>query len=283
MPTIECAGSTLWYESMGSGELLIALHGGLGLDHTCFRPWLDPLGQHFQLTYLDFRANGRSTGDGVDITMRRLAEDVDALRCHLGHERAWLLGHSYGGFVALEYALAFPQHLAGLVLLDTDSTGPSEQTMVSGLRRLGVEPEEMAAFGQIIESSEDMLRLFDAVGAWYLPHSPPGTARAVMGDVIYRKEGDEGGQRALAGWEVSSRLGEIEAPCLVITGEDDFMFPAERAEQLGDALTHGTVEVVLGSGHLPFVERTDAVLNAILAFVSGAQQSHSQGESGSGS
>lgn len=38
MSTFECDGSTLWYETLGQGDLLIALHGGLGLDHTCFRP-----------------------------------------------------------------------------------------------------------------------------------------------------------------------------------------------------------------------------------------------------
>lgn len=271
MSTIDCAGATLWYQSMGEGELLIALHGGLGLDHTCFRPWLDPLGRHLQLTYLDFRANGKSTGDGADVTMRRLVEDVEALRDHLGHPRTWLLGHSYGGFVALEYALTFPQQLSGLVLMDTDSTGPSEETMMAGLQRLGVQPEDMAVFGQVVESTEDMLRLFDAVGPWYFPHSAPTAARSVLGETIYRKEGHDGGQRALSDWDVTSRLGEIEAPCLVITGADDFMFPAERAEKLAGALAQGSVEVLQGSGHLPFVERTDAVLDAVLAFVSGAK------------
>src|SRR5687767_4844276 len=98
MSTYDSPGSMMWYHSMGKGELLIALHGGLGMDHTYFRPWLEPLAEHVKLTYLDFRGNGRSTGNGDDLTMQRLAEDVDALREHLGYPRTWLLGHSYGGF-----------------------------------------------------------------------------------------------------------------------------------------------------------------------------------------
>ena len=65
MSTFDLEDATLWYECLGKGQLLIALHGGLGLDHTCFRPWLDPLAEQANLMYLDFRANGRSSGDGT--------------------------------------------------------------------------------------------------------------------------------------------------------------------------------------------------------------------------
>ena len=92
------------------------------------------------LTFLDFRANGRSTGNGDGLTMQRLADDVDALREHLGAERMWLLGHSYGGFVALQYALSYPDHLHGLVLCDTDSTAPSGEIMMRELDRLEAGP-----------------------------------------------------------------------------------------------------------------------------------------------
>lgn len=271
MPTLDHEGSTLWYESVGDGQgegdLLIALHGGLGLDHTYFRPWLDPLGDRVNLTYLDLRANGRSSGDGSDVTMERLARDVDALRDHLGHPRTWLLGHSYGGFVALEYALRFPQHLHGLVLLDTDSRGPDPETMTAGLQRLGVRPEELAVFDQPVETTEEMFALFDVVGPWYLPHADPALARSVLAGTIYRREGSEAGDRALDGWDVTGRLGEIEAPCLVVTGADDFMFPPERARRMAGALPAGTVQIVDGSGHLPFVERTESVLEAVRAHI----------------
>lgn len=269
MPTFDCEGATLWYESLGDGDSLIVLHGGLGLDHTYFRPWLDPLAEHLHLTYLDFRANGRSTGDGADLTMQRLAEDVDALRRHLGHRRTWLLGHSYGGFVALEFALRFPEQLLGLVLLDTDSTAPSPEVMAAGLQRLGVQPEEMAVFGTTVESGEDLLRLFDRVGPWYLPHSEPTAARLVLGETLYRPGGGDGGERALEGWDVGDRLHEITAPSLVISGADDFMFPPERTRQLGSGLADATVEIIDGSGHLPFVEDTAAVLGLVLQFVRG--------------
>lgn len=138
---------------------------------------------------------------------------------------------------------------------------------MAGLQRLGVQPEAMAAFAEPVDTTEDMLRLFQSVGAWYLPHSEPTMASKVMGQTIYRKEGSEAGQRALQGWDVTSRLQEITAPCLVITGVDDFMFPPERAERLSRDLPNSTVEVVHGSGHMPFVEQTTTVLDAVVRFI----------------
>ena len=263
MPTFECDGATLWFESLGQGESLVVLHGGLGLDHTCYRPWLDPLADGLALTYLDFRANGRSTGDGSDMTMGRLAEDVDALRDHLGHEQTWLLGHSYGGFVALEYALTFPDRLAGLILMDTDSTGPRPETMMAGLQELGATPEQLAAFATPVATTEEMLALFDTVGPLYLPHSEVAMARSVMAETIYRQGGSDGGGRALDGWDVTARLPEIAVPALVITGADDFMFPPAIAQALGDSLPHAMVRIIGDSGHMPFVEASDATLAAI--------------------
>ena len=60
MATFEHDEIDLWYDTIGSGDLLIALHGGLGLDHTTLRQWLDPLAHDLRVAYLDLRANGRS-------------------------------------------------------------------------------------------------------------------------------------------------------------------------------------------------------------------------------
>src|SRR5688572_23256339 len=111
MATFEHDGETFWYDAIGAGPPLIVLHGGLGLDHTYLRPAFDQLAPELQVIYLDLRANGRSTGDGVGMTMGQLAADVDALRAHLGLERVAVFGHSYGGFVGLEYALTYPARL----------------------------------------------------------------------------------------------------------------------------------------------------------------------------
>lgn len=268
MSTFEHDGATLWYDDCGSGVPLLVLHGGLGLDHTYLRAAFDALVPDVRVVYLDFRANGRSTGDG-DLTMARLAADVDALRAHLELARVAVFGHSYGGFVALQYALDHGDHLTHLVVCDSDTRGPAAETMTAGMVRLGLEPGLLAAFETPIETTADLLEVFDVLEPAYLPHSPPGTARAGLADTVWRAEGSEGGGSALDGWDVADRLREIAAPTLVMTGADDFMFPPERARLMVDALPRAELKVFESCGHMPNVEAPEELRSAILGFLLG--------------
>lgn len=269
MSTFEHDGATLWYDDRGSGLPLLVLHGGLGLDHTYLRVAFDALVPEVRVIFLDLRANGRSTGDG-NLTMAGLAADVDALRAHLGLARVAVFGHSYGGFVALQYALDHGDHLTQLIVCDSDSRGPTPETMIAGLKRLGLESGLLAAFETPIESTADLLDVFDVVEPAYLPHSPPGTARAGLADTVWRREGSEGGDSALDGWDVTDRLGEISAPALVMTGADDFMFPPQRARLMADALPRAELTVFDSCGHLPNIEAPEAFRSALRRFLLGA-------------
>src|SRR5256714_15202831 len=92
-------------EEVGSGFPLIVLHGGPGLDHSMFRPYLDPLGDDFRLLYVDERGQGRS--DRVDpaaLSLEVFARDVDRLAEALGLEAFAPLGHSFGAIIATYHA-----------------------------------------------------------------------------------------------------------------------------------------------------------------------------------
>jgi len=100
---------------------MLLMHGGLGLDHSAFPPYFDNLGDLLTLIYYDHRGNGRSARpDSFEaITHATWVDDADALRAQLGYEQIILFGHSYGGFLAQEYALRYPERLAGLILCCT--------------------------------------------------------------------------------------------------------------------------------------------------------------------
>ena len=267
MTTFEHDGETLWYDAKGTGAPLIVLHGGLGLDHTYLRASFDQLATEMQVVYLDFRANGRSTGDGAGMTMAQLAADVDALRAHLGLETAAVFGHSYGGFVALEYALTHPDRLTHLLLSDTDTCAPDDGRVVESMQRLGLDPGILAAFERPAETHEDLLAIFDVVEPAYFPHSPPGIARVGLAETIFRPEGGAGGDAALEGWDVADRLGGISVPTLVLNGVDDFLFPPGRAELMQAAIPGARLRIFETSGHLPFVEEQAAFLAAVRDFL----------------
>src|SRR2546421_8126792 len=92
-------------EDIGDGLPVMVLHGGPGMDHSMFRPWLDPLADEFRLVYVDERGQGRSDRvDPATLSLDGFARDVDLLAEALGLGRFALLGHSFGAIVTTWHA-----------------------------------------------------------------------------------------------------------------------------------------------------------------------------------
>ncbi len=118
MPTMPIGDASLFVEVVGHGYPLLLMHGGPGGDHWTMQPFRR-LADQFTLVFYDHRCNGRSVGAPVtSMTWENLTADADALRAKLGFDKWAVLGHSFGGQVALEYALRYPGSLSHLVLLD---------------------------------------------------------------------------------------------------------------------------------------------------------------------
>src|SRR6266576_781481 len=98
-------GVSLFVEELGDGFPLIVLHGGPGLDHSMFRPYLDPLGDEFRLLYVDERGQGRSERvEPETLSLDVFSRDVDLLAEALGLDRFAVLGHSFGAIIATWHA-----------------------------------------------------------------------------------------------------------------------------------------------------------------------------------
>jgi len=107
---------SLFTEVAGHGYPFLLMHGGPSADHTTMLQFRQ-LADQFTLVFYDHRCNGRSTGAPVSsMTFENLTADAEALRQKLGFDRWAVLGHSFGGHVALEYALRYPASLSHLVL-----------------------------------------------------------------------------------------------------------------------------------------------------------------------
>ena len=134
---------SLYVEVAGHGYPLLLMHGGPGADHWTMRPFRQ-CADRFTLIFYDHRCNGRSEGPPVSsMTWENLTADADALRERLGFDRWAVLGHSFGGHVALEYALRYPGSLSHLVLLDTGADSRwSRQNAADLLARRGYRPQK---------------------------------------------------------------------------------------------------------------------------------------------
>jgi proline iminopeptidase len=267
LPFATINGTELFYISTGTGIPCLVMHGGLGVDHTYLHPWLDPLGDRFRLVYYDHRGNGRSGRPSLStLTLSQLAADADALRSHLDVEQVAVLGHSFGGLIALEYALAYPHRLSHLILVGTTAAFDYGDEIVAKIQHKRPPREVLAAWGQPPPDDADnavMLRFLKARAPLYFVRHDPALVDCLFGRTVFSATASKRGSELVEGYSRVPRLGEIETPTLVLTGREDFIAPPSQAERLGRGMPHAQVVIFEQSGHYPYVEEPDAFFAAL--------------------
>ena len=276
MPTMRVNGASLFVEVVGRGSPLLLMHGGPGADHWMLRPFRE-LADRFTLVFYDHRCNGRSTGAPLSsMTWENLAADADALRRALGYQRWAVLGHSFGGNVALEYALRYPASLSRLVLLDTGGDAWWGQEHASRLlARRGSPPQTVALAHRFLNGRIEPREFLPALFRLGKVYNPYLSVRQLVGDLLRGEWRSKMRPEALihaapnliAGWSVMDRLGEIAAPTLVMAGRDDFIFPPEHQAQLAAGLQNAKLRIIDRAGHNPHSERPAEVMAAVAAFL----------------
>jgi proline iminopeptidase len=236
------------------------------------------LADQFTLVFYDHRCNGRSMGFPVlSMTWENLTADADALRTRLGFERWAVLGHSFGGHVALEYALRYPDRVSHLVLMNTGGEGHWARENAPRLvaERHGPEQAELVRrwfHGEF--PPQDMPRILLKLGSVYNPHtSLLGWAREAFrgrGTKLQPETFIWASRNLLPGWSVVDRLGGISVPTLVIAGAEDFVFPPECQRELAAGIPGARLRLIDRAGHNPHDEQTAEVMDAIREFIPGA-------------
>jgi proline iminopeptidase len=264
VPVIRLNATEVFYSEVGEGIPCLVMHGGLGFDHTYMHPWLDPLGDLMRLVYYDHRCNGRSGRPHLEtLTFERLCADADVLREHLDFEEVAVMGHSYGGFVALEYALRYPRRLSHLILLDTAPTVDYGEEIGANARRKGATEEQMEALDAPVGDEEEFGRVLDLIGPLYWHRFDAELDARVFAHTVLDAEAYEAGGYLLEGWDLTPRLGEIGTPTLVLVGRDDFVTPPSQARILHEGIPGSELVVFEHSGHFPYVEEPEGFFGAV--------------------
>jgi proline iminopeptidase len=269
---------SLFVDVVGHGYPLLLMHGGPGADHWTMLPFRH-LADRFTLIFYDHRCNGRSEGAPVSsMTWENLTADADALRQRLGFERWAVLGHSFGGKVALEYALRYPDSLSHLVLLDTGGDSRWAQEYAPELlARRGYSPELVKLARRFLNGRITPKEFFPALmrlGRAYNPHlSLLQLAHGMIQGEWRTKVRPEAlifaGPHLLKGWTAMDRLGEIRVPTLVMAGRDDFIFPPEHQVELAAGIPNARLRLIERAGHSPHSERPAEVMAALSDFIPG--------------
>lgn len=274
----------LFYRRFGDGDdVLLTLHGGPGMPHDYLAP-LSRHGSNDLTVYLyDQFGVGRSDepapGDFDRYTVDHYRDEVEAIRRKLDVDEILLYGQSWGGMLALEYVLEYPENVRSLVLANTLANSATAYESMRGVL------DELS--DEALETIEDheARREYDhpeyesALDRAYREHvcrcdEYPGPVARTFENINMDVYGLMWGpneyvllnQARLKDWDVRDRLSEIDVPTLVVTGEYDEISP-EIAQDIADRIPGAEVVEFEESSHMPFWERPDAHFETVEAFL----------------
>ena len=276
----------LFCRDVGAGHPIVVVHGGPDFDHSYFLPELDRLADSFRLLYYDQRGRGRSA-EGVrpeDVTLTSELDDLDAVRRGSGLESAAVLGHSWGGVLAMAYAIRQPGRVSHLILLDT---GPASAGDWRFLREELVrrrDPRDQDEMNAIAATDAYARGDLEAEAEYYRRHfrmtlrdselleALVARLRAnftedgvVLARTIEHRLYDETSRAP--GWDLFPRLRELNVPTLLLHGEHDFV-PVELVARIADAVPGARLTVLPACGHFTYLEAPDAVYDEVTRFLS---------------
>ena len=276
---LEVDDARLFFRMMGEGTPLVLVHGGPGMSHDYLVPQIPRLlAENYRLIFYDQRGSGRSTGvkDTTRLTMGQFVDDLEDIRQSFGLEEMNLLGHSFGGLLAMYYAKTYPSHVGKLLLLDTAAASwerlfpyfrrtiaerraeadQREMEDIAMQEEFGKDPDLMERYWHLFfrpffhnQSLSDSLTL-GIDEQWLANYSV--TSRVV--------------QEGLGRYDIHDQLSRISAPTLILHG-DASTISVEAAEAIHKRIPHSQLIVLEDIGHFQYIEAPQVFKTAVQAFV----------------
>lgn len=266
----------------GSGEeAVLCLNGGPGLPCDYLRDaHLFLAAEGFQIVAFDQLGCGASAKpDDPNLwTISRYVEEVETVRQQLGLGKVHLLGHSWGGWLSVEYMTRYAENVRSLILADTCANIPHLQSELMRLRdALGAETQAMMlareADGTLHHPEyEAAVTILTHRHVCRLPGKWPESLLRSLGDWNVEVYGAMQGPNEflytgnLRDWNRWDALPGITCPVLIVVGRHDEITPA-CAREMGDRIENATTIVFPNSSHMPFYEEPDAYRERLLRFL----------------
>ncbi|KAF5234193.1 hypothetical protein FANTH_12229 [Fusarium anthophilum] len=256
-----------------SKPLVISLHGAPGLSsHTGIKEDFKFLADRFRVLVYDLRGSGDSEIKGP-FTDEQWVSDLEELRAWAGDEKFILAGGSYGGFLALNYALNYPNRLLALILRNTWACGPqgTHRALANILLSHRINPDPMRQvrlWTGNVQSREDAEQGMAEIVTIYTPESNPEPETFEGAVTKLRWEV----HNAAFSWsqprfDVRSRLVEINVPTLVIVGRLDIICPVEESEMIRKCIKGSELVVFEKSAHNPATDEPEKFRGVLSDFL----------------
>jgi proline iminopeptidase len=276
-------GVDIHYRAIGDGPVLFLVSPGWGVASGYLQRAFSSLAKHLSLVFLDTRGSGLS-GRPADPTRMRsvdMANDLEALRVHLGLSEISILGHSNSGAIALAYAARYTDRVSKLVLIDSQVLGLSADADTQRiLQNRATDPRFKEATrivstffaGQMNPATSD--ESLEAFIAQVLPlflHSPekslPLAQEQLSGPISSYAFVSQYAADAAFPIDQTQSLGAIRAKVLIMVGRHDYICPVALSERLHEGIPESQLVIFEKSGHLPWLEEPNAFFAELERFL----------------
>ncbi|NOT28125.1 MAG: alpha/beta hydrolase [Acidobacteria bacterium] len=248
---------------------LLFIHGGMGLDHTYFRPFMDPLAERARLVYFDQRLAGRSPRDGTSpVDLACMTRDAVAVAGEACRGKVIVAGHSFGAIVALSVAASHPDLVHGFIGLSHGLSPTIGATLASYVAERGTESQKSAAtqaFGGKLETDAGYVSAWRDLLPLYFHdfgQGDRGLFDRVQFSVVAFTEFLAYGIGRL---DYRTELPRLRMPVLFIGGESDWCERDPCGGSIGAAklAPNGQARLIPEAGHFGFAEQPEQFRDAI--------------------
>ena len=275
---VKTSNGQLYYQTMGQGDAVIVIHGGPGMDQGYLLPGMAALAKKHQVVFYDQLGCGRSTATVIDeshITINSFVEDIETLRKALKFEKVTIVGHSWGGMLAMYYAVKYPKNIKKLVLMNTVTSAGMEEFLDEVEKRTmpsAGEFEKLKASQEFIDSEPQAIAQYYRLFFQYYFHNPKDLEKL---NLQLEPKGAATGVKVAKILEESifgkytdqhADLQKLKIPTLIIRGESD-VIPMSAANSMAHSIKSSKLVVLKNCGHFPYIEQPAQWLEAVEMFL----------------
>jgi proline iminopeptidase len=269
-------GDSIFYRSIGNGDPIIIVHGGPGLNHTYLLPQMAELANRHQLIFYDQRASGYSTmtADSSTISVNSFVDDIEAIRKHFNIEKLNLLGHSWGGLLAMKYAIKYTDQLQSLVLLNAMSA--SSELKVKEDEKLNERITEedrntIKAITTTEEFSKGNPRAYEQLFREFFRREFSNKLLADELTMSFEDNFQEGSAalqhlgKDLENYDFHEELKTISCPTLIVYGDYEVLVE-ESGPMIQKHIPNSEYVVLENCGHFPYIEAKEELFPLLRLF-----------------